>query len=161
MKIRVDLSKVVPSSEIKGEDETETAGLKRLLEEANKFLATFDWCVGIKDSYLGIGIAGVIGVFLFKIAPRRKNVDTWIWVVVGDIPPAYISAESNPNPASALFGYIWEMRKWIKAVKLGKSVEDLMPVNIPPTSEWAIALERRLKFFDEEILAKYQDDLRN
>lgn len=160
MDVQVDLSKVVPANQIRGEDDEETVQLNEMLREATLYITSFTWCSEIKESYMGIGIGKVVAVFLFRIQPARVDVDEWVWVIVGDIPPAYITAENAPNPATALDGYIGAMQKWIEAVKQRKPVEDLIPVNIPPTPEWAEALERRLKFFDEKILINYQEDLK-
>jgi hypothetical protein len=60
--------------------------------------------------------------------------------------------EGNPTAASALEGYMFEMTKWVEAIEQGKSVEDLIPVNAPPTAEYADPLRRRLDFLRSEIL---------
>ena len=160
LKSKIDFSKVVPASRLKGEDEQETTELKKMLREASTYLESFRWCKTIKAAYMGIGIAGVVGVFLFRIQPAKPDVDEWVWVIVGDLPPAYITVEDAPNPASALDAYIGAMEGWVKAAKTGKSVEDVIPVNVPATRENAEQLESRLRFLDREILAHYQDDLR-
>lgn len=139
-----DLATVVPIAEMKGENEEETLGLKRLFEEAHGFLSAFDWCRSIEDSYFGFGYAGIVAVFLFRISPVRSDVDDWLWVVVGDLPPAYLVTEGNLTPDLALDGYIDEMTRWVRAAKEERSVEDLIPVNVLPTLESADALERRL-----------------
>lgn len=59
----------------------------------------------------------------------------WIWVIVGDLPPAYITTENNANPACALDGYITEMKEWVEAVRMGKPTSERIPVNAPPTFE--------------------------
>ena len=35
----------------------------------------------------------------------------------------------------------------------------LIPVNVPPTAEWAFKLEKRLTFLEREILSVYLEDL--
>jgi hypothetical protein len=82
-----------------------------------------------------------------------------VWVIVGDVPPAYITVEDAPNPATALDAYIGAMQEWVDAARAGGSVADLIPVNVPPTVENAERLGRRLQFIDEEILSQYADDL--
>lgn len=106
MKVLVDMSKVVPVSSMKGEDAEETSELKKLLEEATAYLKSFSWVRGIRAAYLGIGVDKILGVFLFEIVPSRSDVDDKLWVIVGDVPPAYITAEDAPNPATALDAYI-------------------------------------------------------
>jgi hypothetical protein len=160
-KIRINFKKVTPSTQIEGDDAKETMELKEMFEEASNYIKSFKWCKEIIDSYMGIGIAGIVGIFLFKIIPSNENVDEWIWIIVGDIPPAYISAFGFPNPATALDGYIGAMREWVTAIKEGKDVSKLIPVNVPPILEWAKKLETRLEFLYEEILKEYYlDDLK-
>jgi len=96
---------------------------------------------------------------LTRIEPARDGIDEWVWVIVGDVPPAYITAEDAPNPACALDGYIGAMDGWVRAVLTGGSVDGLIPVNVSPSPENAKRLEARLRFLDGEILARYKNDL--
>jgi hypothetical protein len=160
MNIAVDLKKVVPIDNMCGEDEEETQLLSDMHVEASKYLRSFDWCEEILKSYYGIGVGGIFGVFLFKIEPKSKDVDDWIWIIVGDLPSAYITAEESPNPACALDAYIGAMSEWVDAVKNGRPVDELIPVNVPPTMEYADMLENRLNYLDTEILIDYKDDLK-
>lgn len=156
----IDIKNLTRSTFIKGEDDNETSLLKQMLGEAKEYLLSFDWCGGVTDSYLGIGVGGIIGVFLFRITPIGKNIDEWLWIVVGDVPSAYITIDSAPNPACALDAYIGAMQKWVNAAIAGKSVNNLIPVNVPPTVENARQLQTRLDFIDKEILSKYSNDLK-
>jgi hypothetical protein len=88
------------------------------------------------------------------------EVDQWIWVIVGDLPPAYLTTDECPNPATALDGYIGAMLEWVDAAQKGKSVAELIPVNVPATKKHAKMLKTRLEFLDERILSEYQDDLK-
>jgi hypothetical protein len=155
----VDLSKVVPTATIKGDAEGEPRLLREMRDEAVNYLTSFGWCRLIVDSYFGLGVGGVVAVFLFRIEPAGDDVDEWVWVVVGDVPPAYIAVEDAPNPATALDAYIGAMQEWVDAARAGGSVAELIPVNVPPTVENAERLSRRLQFIDEEILPQYARDL--
>ena len=159
MNVEVEMSKVVPVAQMKGDNEEETAGLLEMFVEAKNYLQTFPWVREVKAAYLGIGVAKIVGIFLFEIVPSREDVDDRVWVIVGDLPPAYITAEDSPNPAAALDAYIGAMEQWVEAAKAGRSVKNLIPVNVPPTLENAARLESRLSFLDREILSKYPDDL--
>lgn len=139
-----DLTSVVPIEEMKGETDEETRGLARMLAEARGFLSAFNWCQRIEESYFGFGYAGIVAVFLFRIIPARTGVDDWLWVVVGDLPFAYLVTEGSLTPDLAVDGYICEMSRWVQAAMDGQPVKDLIPVNVPPTQENAEALERRL-----------------
>lgn len=152
MKESIDWSSVVPLSEMRGDSEEDTELLKRLAVEANTFIRAFDWCKGIKDSYFGFGIGGVIGVFFSHIIPANENVDEYLWIVVGDLPPAYLVTDENRTPSDALRAYISEMQKWADAAEEGQPVEELIPVNGPVNPDMAIKLKKRLAFLESEIL---------
>ena len=47
------------------------------------------------------------------------------------------------------------MREWVEAVKAGNSIQDLIPVNAPPTIGNADDLERRLKFIEEHVVPQF------
>lgn len=133
--------------------------MEAMYQEARGFLEYYDWCDDICESYVGMLYLGIVGVFLFKISPAREDVDEWIWVVIGDLPPAYLTIDECPNPATALDGYIGAMLEWVEAAKKGASVANIIPVNIPATKENSNMLKTRLDFLDENILNEYKEDL--
>jgi hypothetical protein len=148
---------IVPIDQLLGDDEEDTKLLQAMAIEARNFLETFSWCKGIRDAYFGDGVGGVLAIFLFRIEPSSEDVDEWLWVVVGDIPPAYLVVEDSPLPSLALEGYIQEMSKWVKLAKSGKSSSRVIPVNVPATPENARMLEGRLTTLRELILPKFQE----
>lgn len=156
LKKLIDFSRVVSENEMKGDDQEDTIELKNMLGEAKTYIQSFDWCLSVEEAYLGIGLPGIIAIFLFNIRPSRSEIDEWLWIVVGDMPPAYLSVIDSPNPASALDSYIGAMEDWVKAVREGDSVDHLIPVNVPPELEWANKLDSRIKFLDEKILQKHK-----
>lgn len=160
MDTKPDLLKVVEWSEYLDPQKEDREELSAMYQEAREFLEFYDWCVEVRESYVGILYLGVIGVFLFRIVPGRRDVDEWIWVIVGDLPSAYITCDECPNPATAIDGYIGAMTEWVSAAENGESVAGLIPVNIPATKENAAKLRIRLKFLDERILCEYQEDLK-
>src|SRR5574344_1622754 len=78
-------------------------------KEAQHFLEEKKWCSKIEKGYLGIGVDGILGVFKFYILPTEKDIDSELWVVVGDIPPAYLVTDRAPDAVSALMVYVEEM----------------------------------------------------
>ena len=146
---------MVPADQMRGDSDPDTRLLTQLLKEAKAYLSSFDWCGSIAEVYFALGIGGVVAVFLFRIVPKRKRVDEWLWVVVGDLPPAYLVTDENPTPASALEAYIAEMSAWADAVESGQPVDNLIPVNVPPTPENAQQLRKRLTFLREKVLPLY------
>ncbi|MFM9927484.1 hypothetical protein VLK31_31210 [Variovorax sp. H27-G14] len=134
--------------------------IEKLHTEARIFLEYYDWCETITEEYVGMVYPGIVGVFLFRFLPARKGVDEWVWVITGDLPPAYITCEDSPNPATALDSYIGAMLEWIRAIDEGAPTGQLIPVNVAPSKENAARLKTRLEFLDEKILSGYAEDLK-
>jgi hypothetical protein len=117
---------------------------REVYRRARRFVEAFAWCGGIEQAYVGILQPPVVSVFLFKIRPAKPDVDEWLWVVVGDLPSAYLVCDDSPNPATALAGYVDEMSRWVEAVENGKSVADLIPTRVDATPKYAQMLKSRL-----------------
>jgi hypothetical protein len=100
--IQLPVGFVIPLEQLFGEDEEETQLLRSMAAQAETYLSGFAWCQSIKAKYFGAGVGQVLAVFLFSIVPSRANVDEWVWVVVGDIPPAYLVIDECKSPSSAL-----------------------------------------------------------
>ena len=154
--LKVDLSKVIPCTEMRGDSLLDTDKLKSMLREAESYLQSFAWCRRITECFYGLGIGGVVAVFLFHIQPDNDSVDEWLWVISGDLPPAYLVVDLSPTPVSALETYITEMDEWVTAVKKGKSTDELIPVNVSPILENAGRLEKRLDFLLKEVIPRYR-----
>jgi hypothetical protein len=146
-----DLTSVTPLSTL-----LNRAGLgssfRDACREARDYLKFYDWVSAIEDEYLGFAAEGIIYIFLFKIGSERPDVDPWLWVIVGDIPPAYITCEVAKVPFEALDGYLGAMQEWVEAARSGKSAAKMIPVNVPANPENAEMLNRRLKFLDRKIM---------
>lgn len=154
----MDMAKVVPLDQLVGEDDEETKELHYLARCARDFLTAFDWCAGVREMYSGIAIARVIGVFLTHIDAKGEGVDEWLWVIVGDLPSAYLVTDDATNPLEALRLYIDLMREWVEAVREGLSVDDLIPVGAEPSTELADMLDSRLRFLSERVVPEYSDE---
>src|SRR5215470_14422705 len=130
---KIDFSRLVQIEETSGEDEKDTALLRKMAKDAEQFLSSFDWCKGINKGWFGWGVGGLAAVFLFELSPATPDVDRFLWVVVGDLPPAYLIVDDSPTPIEALGTYVELMEEWVTAVRAGEPVEDCIPVNSPPT----------------------------
>ncbi|HEX4320995.1 MAG TPA: DUF4826 family protein [Acidobacteriaceae bacterium] len=148
----VDMSGMRSFDSIVGDSAEDTALLRGMATEAKEFLSRNDWCKSIEQLHFAYGIGGVIGVFLFKIVPNSPDVDKCLWVIVGDLPPAYIVTEDNPRAADAIEAYCSEMEAWVEAVEMGESVEELIPVNVPATADFANQLKGRIEFLRDEVV---------
>ena len=146
-------SKLTPIQSMKGDDPDDTRLLEDMAKEAKEFLSGFPWVTQIEDIYASeVAIGGIVAVFLFRIIPASSEIDEWLWVVVGDLPPAYLVTDSAPDGESALRNYIEEMTTWANAVSEGRDTDDLIPVNVPPTTDNAVQLMGRLDYISTEIL---------
>ena len=123
-----------------------------LARKATDFLTAFRWCAGVKESFLAFDIGNPLGVFLFRIEPRLVGVDDTLWVVVGDCPPAFLVCDVAPDWAGALRCYVYEMQRWVDAVRSAKSVDGIIPVNVAPTLEHADMLSKRLGFIQDHCI---------
>ncbi|ESY09648.1 hypothetical protein X751_31460 [Mesorhizobium sp. LNJC395A00] len=123
--------------------------------EARQYLEFYTWVLSIKEEYFGYGAEGIIYIFLFEIEPR-PDVNRWIWVIVGDVPPTYIPADDARTPFEVLDGYIGALEDWVEAARQGKSVAKLIPVNVDANPANAEMLAGRLKFLDEKILPELE-----
>jgi hypothetical protein len=149
----VELEGLVSIEEMCGDSKKDTLLLQEMLDEARGYLQSFSWCKKIRRSWFGWGVGGVCAVFFFEIEPTSKKVDKCLWVIVGDLPPAYLVTDASPTPLAALGNYVDLMQEWVDAVKKGKSVARCIPVNVPATPEYASLLQRRLDFIRKEFLS--------
>jgi hypothetical protein len=155
----LQMEKVVPIDSPRGGSRFDVEELRVLYDEAAEFLRGFSWCRRIEEGFAGICVPGLVGVFLFRFEPAGNDVDPWVWVITGDVPPAYVTTENAPNPACALDGYIGAMQSWVRAVREGRPVSGEIPVNAPATPPYADMLEARLTLLDGEVLPRYRADL--
>jgi hypothetical protein len=153
----VPFATVVPIEQMTGDDEDDSALLEDMARHAAEYLMSFDWCASIVDSYFGDGIGGVVAVFLFRILPARPDIDEWLWVVVGDLPSAYLATEDIKSPRHALDAYMWHRSQWVDCILAGRTpTDEVMRVNVDPTREMAEALSKRLKTLNEEVLPHFR-----
>jgi hypothetical protein len=152
---KLPVTGIIPVSEMRGEDKADTALLHAMSEEAQLFLSSFAWCTSIREFYFGSGVGGIVAAFFAHIEPSRTDVDEYLWVIVGDLPPAYLVTGECPTAKDAVEGYIEETRKWIAAAKAGLTSPDIISVNVSATPEWAEKLEKRLDFLENNVLPEY------
>jgi len=152
MILPVDLTCVIPADQLAGEDEAETKLLREMAQHAEEYLKSFKWCPPIASRLFGSGIEGAVAVFLFRLATKVSGTDDWLWVVVGDVPLAYLVTDNSPDPASALATYCDLMDEWIHAILNNSSLSDVFPVAAPATPENANKLGSRIKFIRDQII---------
>ena len=132
--------------------------LARSREVAERFALSLGWPGMPRPTHVGLYQDGVVAVFLAEANPPPAEGVDFVWLIVGDVPPAYIVIDECPDAAGALDAYIEEMERWVSAVLVGKALDELIPVNAPPTCEWAERLRSRLVFLKTRILIDGDDD---
>ena len=153
----VPVTGVIPVAQMAGDTEEETKLLRVMADGAANFLQCFSWCKKVRACYFGDGFPEVVGVFLFHIAPAREDIDEWLWVVFGDVPPAFLVIDQSKKPSQALESYIFEVSKWVELAKQGRSSDEVIPVFLPATTENATQVESRLKLLREVIVPAFRE----
>jgi hypothetical protein len=131
---------------------TRDADVPALAAAAERFLAGQRWCARVLRVTPVFAIAGVLGVFRCSLLPSDPTADVMVWVVVGDLPPAYLVHEPGDSWQDALRGYVDEMGRWVAAARAGAPVDDLIPVSVAPTAGHADMLASRLEFIRTELV---------
>lgn len=150
----VPVPDVVPVGQMSGDDDEDTAFLREMLEHAKNYIQSFSWCDSIVSSYFAGGVGKVFAIFLFRINSSRRDVDSWEWIFVGDIPPAYLPFEDATSKLAAFETYIEGMKRWVEIARQGREPEPedcCPPVNIPASPEWAEKLDSRLRTLSDVI----------
>ena len=150
------ISGVVPIAEMAVESPEDTALLEAACTSAQEFLLTHPWCHGFGEVYFGGGVGGVVAIFLMSIYPVPTGADEWTWVIVGDIPPAYLMLHQCPTPVDALKGYIAMMQEWVDLALDGSGSIEVIPVDLPPTPENARKLQTRLDLLTTMIVPRLE-----
>lgn len=158
--MNIDFDKLVSVDSIGSQVEwvlldKEVAEAKAMVMDAVNWLRDFKWVENINRVFVGLAIPGVICVCLCEIEGVNENVDSWLWVVYGDVPPAYLVTDFAPDFKSALACYVEEMQAWVDAAKEGRSVSDLIPVDVIPTIENADLLKSRIDFIGKNIIRSH------
>jgi hypothetical protein len=138
------ISGVVPVDRIFGDDAEDTLRLEADLEAARRYLLRQHWCFGIRSMYFGAGLGSIVVVFLAELDYPPNGIDEWLWVIVGDVPPAYFIPRDIRTPIAALENYVKLMQPWVDLAHDGKQSDELFPVDLLPTPENAAKLQKRL-----------------
>lgn len=138
-------------SDVVGEDAEETDLLLELGRKAVGYVSEQNWCSRVLEARLGLGVGGIVGVFFVTIEPLGE-VDANIWVIVGDLPFAYLVPDASTTAEDALATYCALMEQWIDAVNAGSGLEGVFPIDAPATQPNADALRTRVEFLRREVL---------
>jgi hypothetical protein len=123
-----------------------------MAEKAIGYVQSFEWCVELHDLYFGDGVGGVVAIFLFRVTIRGVEDSEWIWVVVGDLPSAYMEFEPSHSPRAALLRYIVGVEAWLTAPEEEREDGDLIPIVVPAGAEFIETLKGRMDTLRSGIL---------
>ncbi len=140
-------SVLMPARSLIGDDEQDTFLLGEMADDAERYIASFPWYNAVLESFFGGGVGGIFAVFFFHICPSRPDVEPWIWIVVGDIPPTYLPLTDCKSPAEVFRAYLRGMSNWVELARKGQTglrEQGVPPVNVPATPEWAEKLNQKL-----------------
>lgn len=152
---------LVPVGNIVGDDEQDTVLLRKMAHDAERYICSFPWCGAVLKSYLGGGVGGIFAVFFFHIRPSRPDVEPWIWIIVGDIPPAYLPLSDCKSPAEVFRTYIRGMTNWVELARKGLTgtpAQGVPPVNVPATPEWAEKINQKLYGLTIAVKPSFEDE---
>lgn len=124
-----------------------------LVNEAVDYLKSFSWCKKISSGWLAKDFGYILCIFYFEIEPLEgSNADNNLWVIVGDLPPAYLDTIECNTPHEAVEIYCFLMEEWIESVKEGKPLENCYPISVEPTIEHANMLHSRIESIKRDYL---------
>ena len=147
----VDRTRLTDVSSMRGEDEEETRLLKAHLNEARAYLGSYAWGRTLLEIYFGGGVGGIVAVFLVRLPPDQPT-DEWLWVVVGDLPSAYLVTDHASTPSQALSVYCELMEDWANAVLGAGDLGEVYPVAAEPTDRNARSLLDRVRFLRGNVV---------
>jgi len=149
----IDTSRFQDESEITGDDPEDTELLREMAAEARAYIEDYEWCPPIETFHLAFGIGGVVAAFLVQFEEAILDTDDdALWIIVGDLPNAYVVVEPGDDGEAALSRYCALMEDWTFNVLKGNSLDESFPVAAEATHENAEMLSQRIAFIRTEIL---------
>lgn len=133
-------------------DDVENALLSAMAAEAQAYITSFSWCPDIRRIDLAFGVGGVVALFLVDFVSAIGGEDDRLWVVVGDIPSAYMVVDEQ-RPGPALENYCDLMDGWARAVLSGSLAQaEVFPVAAAATRQNAEDLLRRVALLRSDLM---------
>lgn len=148
----IDLDELQEELEIKGDDAEDTGLLREMAADARTYIKSYRWCPPVANVYFAFGVGGIVGVFLIQFEEAIEGSDDALWVVVGDLPSAYLVVEPGDDGMSALRRYCSMMEEWAYSVLNGNPLDECFPVAAEATQQHGEMLSQRMAFIRTEIL---------
>lgn len=127
--------------------------INRAKEEALAYVSSFGWCPNVESIAYVNGIPGVVHVFMVSFRePVLGTADDRLWLVVGDLPSAYLVVEDGDNVRDVLHEYCNLMEDWVLAVRAKSDLKDVFPVRADQTEEMALMLKNRVRLLRDDVI---------
>jgi hypothetical protein len=100
-------------------------------------------------------------IFFFHIQPGKPDIDPWIWIMTGDLPPAYLPLADCESPSEAFEMYVDGMNRWVEFARQGRAgteEDGVPPVNVPATPKWAEQLHQRMITLEKFLGPIFRDN---
>ena len=133
--------------------------LEEFCNQGKNYIERYTWCEGVNNAWLAYYLEGIFAINIFEVSSSNPNVDKYIWILTGDLPPAYIDIESASFPLEVLSAYIEIMQDWVDTVKADGNVEECYPVEVEANLDHAEMLDYRLKLLREYLENEDESDL--
>ncbi len=136
-----------------GLDDEDRKRVRNAEDEARTYITSFSWCPAVTSISYVDGVPGIVCVFraIFENT-IEGSLENRLWIVVGDLPSAYLVAEAGDNAREVLSVYCELMEDWVSAVRSKHSLADVFPVRVEANEELAEMLHGRISFLRQEII---------
>lgn len=129
--------------------------LLKMVARAKDYIAQFHWSPNITEAFVGYALDWIVAAVLIKFekAIESGQADEQLWVIVGDLPSAYLVVDSARDGREALERYCELMTEWITAVEEKQNLDDVFPVDAIPSPKNVEALKSRIRFIRSELIS--------
>jgi len=134
-------------------DTDDGALISSATEEALAYVSSFNWCPSVESIGYANGVPGVVYVFMVSFRePVSGASDDRLWIVVGDLPSAYLVVEDGDDARDVLHEYCNLMEDWVLAVRAKSDLKDVFPVRADQTEEMALMLQNRVMLLRDDVI---------
>jgi hypothetical protein len=145
MKYPIKVTNLTPALEYYAE-------LAVLVQESKDYLNSHSWCTKINDGWVFINLGRVLCIFLYAIENNQSPDDNLLWVVVGDLPAAYLDTFTVSDTKDVLKVYTELVNDWIVHVESNQSLDDCFPLKSDRSLESTEMVKRRIVLLQNNIM---------
>ena len=101
----------------------------------------------IHEWRFGLGIPGLVSVYLVRVTPDQGNDEEWGWLIAGELGSGVFNSQFGSEPFEVLQNYLGMMQEFAERNLSGESKEDFEAEGIPDMSNEAAS--QVLEILDE------------